>query len=79
MKNKFGDLNNYLFVVFECFNDEVLIVEQIESEVKCVDVIVLVVDQIVVNVDFQLKVVKLFVEYGEFIFQMLFKIGRLDG
>lgn len=75
MKNKLSDLNNHLFAQLERLGEEDLTAEQIEQEAKRADAIVSVSDQIVRNVDLQLKAVTILANHGDRFKPMLPMIG----
>lgn len=75
MKNKLSDLNNHLFAQLERLSEEDLTAEQIEQEVKRTDAIVGVSEQIVRNVDLQLKAVTILANHGDRFKPMLPMLG----
>lgn len=65
MKNKLADLNNHLFAQLERLGDEDLTSEQIAAEVSRTEAITDVADQIIRNVDIQLKAATLIATHGD--------------
>lgn len=64
MKNKMTDLNDHLFAQLECLGDEELSAEQIDTEAKRAEAIVGVAEQVIRNVDLQLKAASLLAQHG---------------
>lgn len=65
VKNKLSDLNNHLFAQLERLGEEGLTGEQIADEVKRAEAITDVADQIIRNVDVQLKAATLIANHGD--------------
>lgn len=63
-KNTLGDLNNHLFAQLEKLNDDDLIGEQLDNEVKRTESIVKISEQIIRNGELQLKAMQHMDEYG---------------
>lgn len=65
MKNKLSDLNNHLFAQLERLGDEDLTAEKIEDEVKRAKAITALADQVIQNVNVQLKAATLIANHGD--------------
>lgn len=65
MKNKLADLNNHLFAQLERLGEEGLSAEAIAAEVERAGAITDVAEQIIRNVDVQLKAVQLLANHGD--------------
>lgn len=65
MKNKLADLNNHLFAQLERLGEEGLSPEAIAAEVERAGAITDVAEQIIRNVDVQLKAVQLLANHGD--------------
>lgn len=63
-KNTLGDLNNHLFAQLEKLNDDDLIGEQLDNEVKRTESMVKISEQIIRNGELQLKAMQHMDEYG---------------
>lgn len=78
MKNKLADLNNHLFAQLERLSEEDLTPEKIEQEGKRTDSIVAVAEQIVRNVDLQLKAATIIANHGDRFIPMLPALGKSE-
>ncbi len=74
-KNKLADLNDHLFAQLERLGDETFTPEQIEAECTRAVAIVKVAEQIVHNVDLQLKAVVILANHGDRFKPMLPMLG----
>jgi hypothetical protein len=64
-KNKLADLNDHLFMQLERLGDESLSAEALAAEVERAGAITEVAEQIIRNVDVQLKAIQLIANHGD--------------
>lgn len=64
MKNTLGDLNNHLFAQLEKLNDDELVGEQLEAEIKRSEAMTKISEQIIRNGELQFKAMQHMDEYG---------------
>lgn len=64
MKNTLGDLNNHLFAQLEKLNDDELVGEQLEAEIKRTEAMAKIGEQIIRNGELQFKAMQHMDEYG---------------
>jgi hypothetical protein len=65
MKNKLADLNNHLFEQLERLNDDKLMGDNLEQEIKRTDSMVKISTQILEGANTQLRAAHLLAEYGK--------------
>lgn len=64
MKNTLGDLNNHLFAQLEKLNDDDLLGEQLDVEIKRTEAMAKISEQIIRNGELQFKAMRHMDEYG---------------
>lgn len=64
MKNKFTDLNNYLFEQIERITDDSLKTDELDNAIKKAEAVTKIAETIIKNGEVQLKTASLALEYG---------------